>query len=80
MKSFEKNHLITKQVSPGDRRSYIINLTDIGIKETEKLIAETNNQINNLIKGLSLDECNEVCSAMDTITYYLSNKNKPKEV
>lgn len=79
IKSFENKGLITKKVSEKDRRAYIIHLTDRGIEETQTLISRTNLQIGELISNLELDECNEICQAMDLITDYLSGNNEERK-
>ncbi len=72
LKSFEKKGLITKQVAPEDKRSYIIQLTQQGNDTVAELIKVTNKQIEGLVDPLTLSECDEVIAAMDIITKYFT--------
>lgn len=72
LKSFQRQGLVTKCVSPTDGRAYLIQLTDQGQHEVEQLIQSTNCQIGVLIQALNENQCRELCHAMDTITKYLS--------
>lgn len=76
IKSFEKNGLIIKEMSQFDHRAFLITLTDKGQMETNMLIEKTNQQIHEWIDGLNLQECQEICSAMNTIKHYLSNDER----
>lgn len=67
IKRFYKNGLIEKNQSDDDRRATYISLTEKGKVETERLIELTNIQIKAKINKLSLDECNELCDAMNVI-------------
>lgn len=64
---FYKDEIIEKNKSDEDKRATYISLTEKGHTETEKLIKLTNIQIKNKINKLSIDECNKLCNAMDTI-------------
>ena len=64
---FCKNGLVGKDRSAKDRRMTYITLTEKGTLETERLIALTNNQIKSRIAQLDPDECERLCSAMNTV-------------
>lgn len=72
LKSFEKKGFITKQVVSGDKRSYMIQLTQEGKDKIAELIKVTNRQIEGLVEQLTASECSEVIEAMDTITKYFT--------
>lgn len=67
VKRFYKDGLIEKDKSNEDKRAIYISLTEKGHTETERLIKLTNTQTEVKISKLSIDECNKLCDAMDTI-------------
>lgn len=67
IKRFYKNELIKKEKSDEDKRATYLTLTEKGSMETERLIELTNIQIKAQINKLSLDECNELCNAMNVV-------------
>jgi Transcriptional regulators len=74
MKRFYKNGLIEKDKSNEDKRATYITLTEKGIAETERLIHVTNNQIRTKISGLSSDEYDKLCDALNTIILILGKE------
>lgn len=62
-----KRGLVEKKKSDDDKRTAKITLTPMGIEETERLIALTNKQIEAQVKGLSSDECDKLCNALNVI-------------
>jgi len=74
LKSFEQNGLIRKSVFSCDKRSSVISLTDTGRRVGTELIEMANRNIAVLIEHLSEEECNKVCGAMDTITYFFAGR------
>lgn len=72
LKTFERQGLVTKCVSPTDGRAFLIRLTDQGQAQVEQLIRSTNHQISAMIQGLDEAQCEQLCQAMETITKYLS--------
>lgn len=67
IRDFEKKGLITRHPSSEDGRALIIQLTEKGQKEVERLIYITNQKIQELIEPLSTENCNNLCAAMETI-------------
>lgn len=59
--------VVEKVKSDDDKRTTTITLTAMGNVETERLIELTNRQIEEQITGLSSDECNTLCNALDTV-------------
>lgn len=74
IKRFGKNGLIEKKQSEEDKRASYITLTEKGRKETEKLIALTNEQIQKKIITLTPAECNQLCNAMNNIISILGKE------
>ena len=74
MKRFYSNGLIEKAKSDEDKRATYIALTEKGILETERLITVTDNQIRTKISGLSSDECEELCDALNTVILILGKE------
>ncbi|GAB6107759.1 bifunctional helix-turn-helix transcriptional regulator/GNAT family N-acetyltransferase [Fusibacter bizertensis] len=64
---FEKNGLISKEISSDDNRANFIELTEKGIDTIRNLAQKSNSQIEQLLASLSDDEWDEVHTAMDTI-------------
>lgn len=59
--------IVKKTSSDDDKRATRVTLTAMGNEETDRLIGLTNSQIEAKIVGLSLDECNKLCTALDTV-------------
>lgn len=74
IKSLYKNGLIDKDKSDKDKRATYISLTEKGSAETERLIELTNHQIKAKISKLNVDECNELCNAMNVIISILGKE------
>lgn len=74
MKRFYKNGLIEKDKSVEDKRATYITLTEKGSKETERLIAVTDNRIRTKISGLSSGECDQLCHALHTVMMILGKE------
>lgn len=66
--------LVMKVKSDGDKRTAGVVLTASGKQETERLIYLTNNRIASQIESLSFDNCDKLCSALDTIISILDMK------
>jgi len=64
---FEKNGLITKEVSDSDNRVNFINLTEKGWSEFHELNNKSNEQVEKMIEPLSGDALNQVHNAMNII-------------
>ena len=67
LKKFEKNKLIIKVSSATDKRAVFLKLSPKGEKEFEALNAESDSQIQMLLKNLSDKECNELVQKMSEI-------------
>lgn len=76
LKSFEKKGLIEKRAASENRRFYMLSLTAKGRNIVNELINVTNCQIAELIKPLNQAACNEIITAMDTITKYLTTNEE----
>lgn len=63
--------IVKKTNADDDKRATKITLTAMGNKETDRLIESTNSQIEAKIGALSSDECNKLCTALDTIRLIL---------
>ncbi|MDO4325939.1 MAG: MarR family transcriptional regulator [bacterium] len=74
IKRFYKDGLIEKDKSEEDKRAVYITLTEKGILETERLIELTNHQIREKVSGLCSDECDALCSALNTIRSILGKE------
>lgn len=66
--------IVKKTKSKDDKRATRVTLTAMGNEETDRLIALTNGQIEAKLVGLSSDECNKLCTALDTITSILGKR------
>lgn len=71
--------IVEKIKSDDDKRTAIIALTAIGNAETERLIEATNHQIGAQIVGLSSDECDKLCIALNTIISILGREENGYE-
>lgn len=79
IRDFEKAELITRTPSSDDKRALIIQLTNKGLEETEKLINITNLEIFKLIEPFNLETCNDLCKAMKKIINIFTNNNDLQE-
>lgn len=68
LKSHEKKGYITKTLSQKDCRAYDLHLTELGRRHTEDLIERSNQQINEVISCLEAEDCEQLISAIQTIT------------
>ena len=71
----KKGHLI-RNVSEADSRAYHLHLTESGLLQTNDFIQKSNQQIGDIIKSLSQEECMELIEALNTITTILQSCNK----
>lgn len=71
---FCKKGLVKKIKSDDDKRTTKITLTERGIQEIEKLTVLTNTQIESQIKGFDSDECDRLCTALNTIISILGKE------
>lgn len=74
IKRFRKNGLIEKDKSDEDKRASFVTLSEKGVAETERLIQITNGQIGEKISGLSSNECNELCEALNKVVLILGKE------
>lgn len=75
VRSFEQKGLLTRCISPNDKRTRILELTPKGQAETDRLIEITNSKIYELIKPLSAEKCEDLCKAMDFIIKSFDTQN-----
>lgn len=71
---FCKKGLVDKIKSDDDKRTTKITLTERGIEEIEKLTVLTNTQIESQVKGFDSDECDRLCTALNTIISILGKE------
>lgn len=74
IKRFEKEGLLDKTVSENDARSSTLNLTKKGEDVVSSLVCATNEKIGEMIAHLNKKECEELCTALDLVQKYLSDK------
>ena len=69
IRRFCKKGLVEKIKSDNDKRATKITLTEIGKKETERLISLTNRKIQSQLTDLKCDEeeCDKLCNALNTV-------------
>ena len=67
LKKFEANGLVIRQTSKTDLRKATISLTDAGRKLAEKLIAESNKEIEKDLSGISEERLKELSGHMEAI-------------
>ena len=79
IRNFEKAELITRTPSLDDKRALIIQLTNKGLEETEKLINITNLEIFKLVEPFNSETCNDLCNAMKKIINIFTNDNDLQE-
>lgn len=72
LKQFEKKGLIIKVRSGHDKRSTPIKLTQLGKTEFDVLNKASNDQINNILKLLSNDECDKLIENINSIKTILN--------
>lgn len=67
LQRFQKDGLLTKQSSRGDKRAFLLCLTQRGQAEAERLMEESDRQIDSILAPLNPAEQDEVLSAMSLI-------------
>lgn len=72
IKKHEKSGYIRRERSAGDSRSYHLILTDAGKLRAENFIRKSNEEIREMISGLSLEEQHLLTEALETVTRLLS--------
>ncbi len=73
IKRFEGDCLIKRTPSKKDARFFDITLTSKGLNLVQGLIKKSNSDIENLIQGLSPDDCEVLVSSMNTIIEKMQN-------
>ena len=73
IRNFEQKGIITRYTSSDDRRALIIQLTAKGQAEVNRLIAITNEKIDELIEPLDIETREHLCEAMGTIINIFHN-------
>jgi DNA-binding MarR family transcriptional regulator len=71
LKKFENGKLLIKTVSEKDSRSYHLELTQLGIYETKKLIELSNEYILNIIRNLDSNEIKQIEESIEIMTTLL---------
>ncbi len=74
LKKFINDGILERQVSSEDARISRHYLTEKGIQEADRIIMETNVQIEEMLVNFSEQECEEICSAMNTIMTYFKQE------
>jgi DNA-binding MarR family transcriptional regulator len=72
LKQFEKKKLIKKTASNSDKRSSFLELTSAGKKEFEVLNQASNDQIQDILRHLSDEECRRLVADMKNIRRILN--------
>lgn len=72
IRGFEQKGFITRTAAPDDKRTLIIRLTSEGLKETERLIEITNQEIYKLVEPFPSETCEELCNSMKNIIHIFS--------
>lgn len=67
IRSLEKNGIVYREVSAKDKRANCIYLTEKGNVEAAGLIETTNQDIYKLIETFNMEECGQICDAMELI-------------
>ena len=67
IRNHEGNGYLSRTVSAADSRVYELHLTDKGVEQTQELIRESNQQINEKITTLTENDCRRLIAAFDTI-------------
>lgn len=76
IQAHEKNGYISREHSSIDKRSYSLFLTTKGKQRTKKLIEESNEEIANVLHGLSDKDEQCLINAIDTIMRILKQKER----
>lgn len=76
VKSLCKRGIIEKNRSDNDKRVTMITLTEMGDRETQRLIDITNLQIEKKIEGLSSMECDKLYEALGYVASILGKEVK----
>lgn len=79
IRNFEQKGIITRYTSSDDRRALIIQLTSKGQAEVNRLIAITNEKIDQLIEPLDSEAREHLCEAMSTIINIFQNHTNWQE-
>ena len=79
IRNFCAEGIAEKLRSDDDKRSTKISLTALGLAETDRLIELTNRQIEAQIAGLSSEECERLCTALDTVISILGREENGNE-
>lgn len=79
IKGHEKNGYIRRERSEGDGRSFRLYLTDAGKVRAEDLIRKSNEEIGQVINGLSSKEEQQLTEALEIVTSILSKGVKNHE-
>lgn len=79
IRNFEQKGIITRYTSSDDRRALIIQLISKGQAEVNRLIAITNEKIDELIEPLDSETCEHLCEAMGTIINIFHNNTNWQE-
>lgn len=79
IRRFYDNGLVKKVRSDDDKRSTKITLTEKGSAEADRLVKITNDKIEKQIKNLAPDECDKLCSALNTVISILDRSEFKKE-
>lgn len=72
IRAHERNGYIRREKSSEDGRSQKLFLTDSGKNRAEEFILKSNEEIGNIIKGLSPEDEDKLSEAIDTMTQILS--------
>lgn len=72
LKRFEKNGLIMKSPFTDDKRSFILQITDKGMKELLLLIASSNDIVEQMIRNIPFEKREELIKAMKKIEQIFS--------
>ncbi len=78
LRNFEKNKLISKAISPADKRSATLQLTAKGKKAFEQLNTASTEQVKKIFADLSEKECRDLIQKMTEIQQIL-DKKRPHE-
>ena len=76
IRSHEKNGYVSRTASTTDLRCFELHLTQAGKARTETFIRLSNEEIGNMIEGLSEAQHEQLIQAMDTITALLGSAAK----
>ncbi len=74
LKNFLNKGIIERKTSSQDARVSKHYLTKKGKEEADRIIMETNEQIGELLVNFSERDCDEICSAMNTIVTIFEQK------